>query len=83
MTRSAARPRPVRRRRQRGTGAMAVIFGARLRVILALVFGIFLLGTAALLLLSDKYDSFSQAAYVAFLTEIGGANIDPTASGIE
>jgi len=83
VTRSTARPRPVRRRRQRGTGAMAVIFGARLRVILALVFGIFLLGTAALLLLSDKYDSFSQAAYVAFLTEIGGANIDPTASGIE
>src|SRR5690606_13790495 len=47
--------------------------------------GIFVLGTVALAIANGlgRDGTWMEAAYVAFLTEIAGADIDPSASGLE
>jgi len=72
-------PRPYRR--QRNLHVLPVLLGAKLRLVLAVLVGLFAAGTATLALVKDI--SWAQAAYIAMLTELGGADPDPRASGVE
>ena len=81
LARSKPAPPPRPYRRQRNTHVLPVLVGAKLRLVLAVLVGLFAAGTATLALVKDI--SWAQAAYVAMLTELGGADPDPRASGVE
>jgi Trk K+ transport system NAD-binding subunit len=55
---------------------MAVLIGARFRLVIAVMMLIFLAGTVALTWINGN---LAQAAYVTIISELTGANADPTA----
>jgi Trk K+ transport system NAD-binding subunit len=55
---------------------MAVLIGARFRLVIAVMLLIFLAGTVALTWINGD---LAQAAYVTIISELTGANADPTA----
>jgi Trk K+ transport system NAD-binding subunit len=81
---SRAAPRAARRRRRNPREALAVLQGTRVRLVAGLALAILALGTAALWWAGGAKDgSLARSAYAAFLTEIGGADVDPAATGLE
>jgi Trk K+ transport system NAD-binding subunit len=80
-----ARARPVTprtpRKRKRTVNIMAVLTGKRVRLTLALLLGTFAGATAMLAVIREQ--GLGDAAYIAILSELGGANADANASGAE
>ncbi len=70
-------PRPPQRRR---VSAMAVLLGARLRLVVTVLVGVFVAGTAAL---TWATGNFFQSAYVTVISELTGANADPRADALQ
>ena len=60
---------------------MSVLGGARVRLTLVLLLATWAVGTAILAISRGK--GWDDAAYVAILSELGGANPDSTAGGVE
>jgi len=75
-----APPRQIRRRR-RPIRVLSLLIGPRMRVLLIVLGLLLVAGTAALVLARDV--SLSQAAYIAILAELAGANADLNASALE
>jgi Trk K+ transport system NAD-binding subunit len=76
-----AKPAPPRRRRRKQSRVrlIPILFGPRLRAVLAVFFLLFLAGTAVLSW--ARGISPNQAAYTALITELGGG-ADPNAAGV-
>jgi Trk K+ transport system NAD-binding subunit len=72
---------PRRRRRRRPVRALSLVLGPRVRLALVALLGLFLLGTIVIALV--KRVSWAEAAYIALLTELGGATADADSSGPE
>ncbi len=81
LARSKPPPPPRPPRRQRNFRLLPILAGKKLRLVLVVLIGLFAVGTAALAVVKDT--SLAQAAYIALLTELGGADPDPRASGVE
>ena len=81
LARSKPAPPPRPRRRQSRIRLVPILVGARLRLILGLLVALFVIGTAILAWVKDI--SWDQAAYLAVLTELGSADADPRATGVE
>jgi len=75
-----AAPRRVRRRRY-PIRVLSMLIGPRMRLLLGALVVLLMAGTAALALARDV--TLSQAAYIAILAELSGANADPNASALE
>jgi Trk K+ transport system NAD-binding subunit len=74
----AVRPR----RKRRAFHLLPILIGTRVRIALSVLLLLFLAGTSVLAVVNESM-SWTQAAYVALLSELGGADADPTASGLE
>jgi Trk K+ transport system NAD-binding subunit len=72
-------PRPARR--QRRIRLISLIVGARLRLALLALLLIFTIGTVILAVVGKR--DIVDAAFTALISELGGANPDPTLSGLE
>jgi Trk K+ transport system NAD-binding subunit len=70
-----------RRRRRRPVRVLSLMLGTRVRAILIAMVALFVLATVVLALVNRT--GWGEAAYVALLTELGGANADPDATGPE
>jgi Trk K+ transport system NAD-binding subunit len=77
---TSAPPRPRRRRRGR-LQILPILWGGRTRLVLLVLLAILAAATAVLALFDRM--RWAQAAYVALLSELGGANADPHATGVE
>ncbi|HEX6873883.1 MAG TPA: NAD(P)-binding protein, partial [Micromonosporaceae bacterium] len=71
----------TRRRQRRAMHLLPLLIGIRVRIALAILVGLFATGTAVLAWVRDI--PWSSAAYTALLTELGGADADPSAPGLE
>ncbi|GIG89287.1 NAD-binding protein [Plantactinospora endophytica] len=78
----SSRPRPVRRRRPHPMRATRLLFGRNLRLALLALAGVLVTGTATLAL-TRQDTGLLQAAYLAVLTALGGADADTGASVAE
>jgi voltage-gated potassium channel Kch len=80
LARSAppAPPRPPRPRRT--VTALSILFSARLRLVLAVLLAVFVVGTAVLAWVEGD---LVGAAYVTVISELTGANASPDAGAVE
>jgi Trk K+ transport system NAD-binding subunit len=65
---------------KRGVSALSVLAGARLRLVIAVLLAIFVAGTAVMTWIKGNVYT---AAYVTIISELTGANADPSASAGE
>jgi Trk K+ transport system NAD-binding subunit len=80
LTRTSPAPLPGPPRRRHQVSAMAVLLGARIRLVIGILLAVFVAGTGALMLAKE---SLAQAAYTTVLSELTGANADPGAAPVE
>ncbi len=80
LTRAQPAAPPVPRKHRPQVTVLAVLFGARLRLVIGVLLAVFVAGTVALTFAGE---SLVQAAYTTILSELTGANADPDAGPVE